>query len=250
MSITAAELVLYGPANNPTADGTTSGGAIDATRRPVFTQLLANSTLVYQSSSADVRQATATGRDNTGAVQTETVTLNGTLAVSGAQAFSRLQSVNLNTSGTGQQVTIGGSGIGIGGGGLGVIYPNEVGFYMLFRNAFSTSSLQTRYEKMFGKNTDATLTLTTATVTLTADPSGVLTMGLATSVNDSGSVASRLNTAPGGVSFVGVGTVQNLPGTQNLAAASAIGIWISQALAVNNAPILNSFTTQLSGNTV
>src|SRR5579863_9700008 len=114
MSILSTDLLLYGPANNPTTDVASSGGAIDATRRPVFTQLLANSTLVYVSSAPDVRQVTATGRDSTGAVQTETVTLNGVIAVSGSQVFERLQSVNCSTSGTGQQVTIGGSGIGPG----------------------------------------------------------------------------------------------------------------------------------------
>jgi hypothetical protein len=249
MSILSTDLLLYGPASNPTDDVSASGGAIDATRRPVFTQLLANSVLVYQSSSADKRTVTSVGRDSTGAVQQETVTLNGTIAVSGAQVFERLQSVNCQNSGTGQNVTIGGSGIGVGGGGLANIPANEVGFYMMFRNAFSTSSIQSRYEKTFWKNNNGSLSLTSATITLTADPSGVLQLGLATAENDSVSLGNRLGSAPGGVSFVGVGVAQAIPVDGVLESGDAMGTWILQALAVNNAPIRNSFTTQLAGNT-
>jgi hypothetical protein len=250
MSILSTDLLLYGSAGIPTTDVASSGGAIDATRRPVFTQLLANSVLTYISNSADKRTVTATGRDSTGAVQTETITLNGAITVSGAQVFERLQSVNCQNSGTGQQVTIGGSGIGSGGGGLAIIPANEIGFFMMFQNAFSTSSTQNRYEKTFWKNNNGSLTLTSATVTLSADPSGVLQLGLATATNDSVSLGNRLGSAPGGVSFVGVGVAQSIPSGGNLASTVAIGTWILQALAVNNAPIRNSFTTQLAGNTV
>lgn len=120
---------------------------------------------------------------------------------------------------------------------------------MNFRNAASAASPVSRYEKMFFKNKNASLTLQSASVQLLADPSGVLQSGIAASTNDSLSVANRL-AVPGGISFVGVGVSQNVPGGGTLPAGSYIGVWILQALAANNAAIRASFTEQLTGTTV
>lgn len=249
MSILTTDLVLYGPISNPADDVSTSGGVIDPQRRPVFTQLLANTTLVYSSSTADTRSIQATGRDATGTVQTETITLNGATAVSGSQIFERLQTVSVSGGASGAQtVTVGGSGIGAGGGGLFTIPAGELGIYMLFRNASSSSSPVTRYEKMHFKNKNASLTLQSASLQLLSDPSGVLQSGVSASLNDGLSVSNRLS-VPGGISFVGVGVGQNVPGN-TLPASQYIGVWISQGLAANNAAIRNSFTEQLSGTTV
>lgn len=249
MPIVSGDLILYGPQSNPTDDSSAAGGAINRQYRPVFTQLLANSTLVYQSSASDVRVIQAIGRDATGSVVTESVALNGTNAVSGTQIFERLQMVSLTGGASGAQtVTVGGSGVGVGGGGLGTIPATELGFYMLFRNSSSSSSTLTRYEKVFYRNSHATLTLQSALIQLAADPSAVLQMGLETAKNDSTSIANRL-AVPGGVSFVGVGVDVSVPGT-TLEAGSYISAWIKQALAANNAAIRASFTTQLAGSTV
>lgn len=249
MSITAAELILYGSLNNPTDDVTLTGGAPDAQRRPVFTQLgttalVGTSVLVYSSNAADTRNITATGRDATGTVVSETVSLNGVTAVTGAQAFQRIQSVVVASSGS-QIATVGGGGVG----NLGQIPPGEIGFFMMFRNAFSTTSQSVRYEKTFWKNTDATLTLQSSNIQLAADPSGVLQVGIDTALNGSATVTNRLNNAPAGVSFVGAGVNQSLPGAGGLPAGGYIGVWVSQTLAINNAPIENYFNLQLAGNT-
>ena len=119
---------------------------------------------------------------------------------------------------------------------------------MLFQNAASESGAVARYEKIFWKNTNGTLTLNSAQITLTVDGSGKINIGLATAVNDTGSVADR-KSAPGSVSFVGVSTAQNVPGDA-LAAGTAIGVWIKQSLGANDAAQKASFTTQLSGTSV
>ena len=226
MSITAAELILYGAASKPTADTGTSGGAIDATMRPVFTQMSATKKLSVNSDGADTRVLAVTGRDATGAIVTENITLNGASEVDSVHTYERIQSVTTTTSGTRTVSVYQDTGLSTL---IFTIPPNELGVYMLFQNAFSSSGSELRYEKMFWKNSDGSLTLTSAQVTLTADASGDINIGLATSVSDSGSVANRLS-APGGVSFVGTSTAQNVPGGGNIAAGAAIGVWVLQTL--------------------
>jgi len=243
MSITSAELIAYGAANKPQDDVSADGGAIDATYRPVFTQLGANDTLDYVSSNnADMMNITAEGRDPTGALVFETVALNGTTTVHGVQVFERVLKVSLASAAAGT-VTVTAHTAAIT---VGTIPPGEIGFYALFIGSFSSSVEEIRYEKIFWKNTDGSLTLTSSQVTLTADPESVINIGLAAAVNDSVSVANRF-TAPAGVTFVGVGVAQNVPGGGNLAAGSAIGTWIKQDLPIAHAAFKDTFTTQLSG---
>jgi hypothetical protein len=246
MSITAAELILFGSASKPTADTGTSGGVIDLLNRPVFTQMTSNKKLSVKSSAADTRVITVTGRDPTGAVVTEAITLNGTAEVDSVNTYERLQSCTVPTSSGTLTISIyqDVSFATL----LATIPINEKGFYMLFQNAFSAAGIETRYEKAFWYNSDSTLTLTSSNVTLTADASGTINIGLATAVGDSGSVANRLS-APGGVSFVGTSTAQNVPGGGNLPATNGIGMWVLQTLSSNLAAQKNSFTTQLQGQT-
>lgn len=245
MSILTTDLIAYAALNLPLDDVSLTGGAPDAQRRPVFAQLLANSTLVYSSSGPDTRVVQATGRDSTGAIVSEAVVLTGAVAVSGTQIFERLQIVSITGGASGAQtVTIGGGGVGQ----LGQIPPGELAFYMMFRNAGSQIIPVNRYEKLFWKNNNAGLTLTSAQVTLTADPSAKLTLGVAPANNDSATVATRL-LPPAGVAFVGIGVAQGVPGGQ-LAAGSYIGVWMQQSLLANDAPLKSTFTTQLAGTSV
>jgi hypothetical protein len=248
MSITAAELIVYGSANLPQDDVSTSGGAIDATRRPALTQMASLTKIEVLSDVAGdtVRTITIQGRDSTGAFISETLTLNGTTVVTSANTYERILTANTSATHATATVTVRQA---VAGATISTVPPNETGFYVNFINSFSDPSVaKDRYEKIFWKNTNASLTLTSSQVTLTADPSGKLTMGLASAVNDSASVANR-TTAPAGVTFVGVGVAQNVPGGGNLAAASAIGTWIHQALLAGDAAIRQPYTTQLSGNT-
>jgi hypothetical protein len=243
MSILTGDLIAYGALNRPLDDVSLSGNSIDIQNRPVFTQLLANSTLVYTSNAADARVITVSGRNAAGVIVAESLALNGATPVSGAQVFERILVVSLSASGT-QLVTVGGSGVG----NLGQVFPNERGFYCMFINAASQASPTNRFEKIYWKNTNASLTLNSAQVTLTADPSSKITIGLETVLNDATSVANRL-AVPAGVAFVGVGVAQNVP-TNAVPAGSEIATWIEQSLLANDAPLKSTFTTQLAGTSV
>ena len=201
MSITTAELIAYGSTSRPINDTTTTGGAIDTTNQPVFTQLGSSSTLeVLSSSGSDTSQTvTVTGRDASGVYQTSTATLSGTSpqALSPATTFERVLTCTLSGVAVGT-ITLRKSGAGAT---VGTIAPSGLSFSAMFINSFSAGTTQTRYEKLFLANTDATLTLTSATVTLTADPvGGVFTAGVAASLNDSVTIANRTN-APAGIVF-------------------------------------------------
>lgn len=244
MSITAVELIAYSVASIPTDDVSTTGGAIDATRRPVFTQISAAEHLKVSSSAADTRNCTVFGRDSTGTVVTETFALNGTTPVVSTNTYERIQSVNLASTNA-NTVTVAGNTSSTT---FATIPPSETGFHMMFQNSFSTGTTQVRYEKMFWKNTDSTLTLTSSTMTLTADPSSLMNMGIETALNGTDTVTNRF-AAPSGPTFVGTSTAQSLPSSGNLAAAATIAVWMKQSLASNNAAQKNNFTTQLAGNT-
>jgi hypothetical protein len=242
MSILATELIAYGSASLPTDDTSTSGGAIDGTRRPVFTQLTANAVIAAVSDGADTRTLTVTGRNAAGAVVSDSGALTGATEKVLTVTFERVQKIEMGTTDAARTVTV---KQGSGGTTIATIPPNEIGFYALFLNSSSAASTQTRYEKIFWKNTNGTLTLNSAQVTLTADPASKINIGLATAINDTGSVANR-TTAPASVTFVGLSTAQNVPGGV-LAAGDKIGVWIKQSLASNDAAQKNTFTTQLNG---
>ena len=93
MSVLPSDLVAYGSAYMPEADGTTVGGAVDFSRRVAFYDITPAGTINFVSSSAtDMHvQIQVAGRDSSGVVQTPAaVTLNGNTPVSGSQSFERL----------------------------------------------------------------------------------------------------------------------------------------------------------------
>jgi hypothetical protein len=245
LSILNTELVAYASASLPVDDVSTTGGAIDATRRPVFTQLTSNAVIAAVSSAADTRTLTVTGRDATGAVVTDSLVLTGTTEKVGIVTFERIINAELNgTSGT-LTVTL---KQGSGGATIATIPINETGPCSFFRNSASSTSTLVRYEKFFWKNTNATLTLNAAAITLTADPATKITLGVGSTLNDTVSVANRL-TAPSGVTFVGVNTAQSVP-TGVVPAGSAVPVWMKQTLAANDAALRQTFVTQLSGTSI
>jgi hypothetical protein len=93
MSVIPNDLVAYGSASMPEADGVTVGGGIDFSRRIAFYDISPAGTINFiSSSSADTGvQIEIAGRDSTGVIQTPAaVTLNGTTPVTGSQSFERL----------------------------------------------------------------------------------------------------------------------------------------------------------------
>src|SRR5690242_19243169 len=96
MSVTPNQIVLYGSANMPEADGSTVGGAIDLTKRVAFLDVSSTDTLDLVSSSASdtATKIQVSGRDASGTVVTPAaVTLTGTTLIAsafGGQSFARL----------------------------------------------------------------------------------------------------------------------------------------------------------------
>lgn len=260
MSITAAELICYAAASRPQDDVSTTGGAIDSSGaaaapgvRPVFTQFSAGAKLSLTSSAADVRNTTITGRDASGAFLTETVALTGTTEVLSVNTYERILIVNIATSNS-NTVTL---KQGTGGTTIGTIPPNEVGVTAMFINAASsTSGSVVRYEKLFWINTDATLTLTSSTITLTADSPDDAAhdnfFAVENTVNDTHTVTNRL-TLPTNISaWTDLNGSVTVPsgGSGNLAAGAKIGVWIRNTLTANASAVKGTFTTQLAGNTI
>lgn len=245
MSIASTDLIFYSSASVPLDDVSTTGGAIDLTSRVSLTQFTAGAKLALISDGADVRNVTIVGRDATGAIITETFALTNAVEVLSANTYERIHSIVLSaTSGT-RTVT---AKQGSGGTTVTTIVPTETTRHIQFQRSSSGPSTTVRYEKQFAKNTHGTLSLLTALVTLTADPATKIFIGLAPAVNGTTSVANRL-TAPSPVTFVDDNVAQGVPGT-DLAAGSAIGTWIQQTLAANDAAQKSTFTLQLSGSSV
>lgn len=92
MSVKPGDIRFYGSANMPDADGATTGGALDTTKKITFTDISPTGTMDYVSSSSSDTASTITlsMRDSTGAIQTETKTLTGTTKVTGSQSSERL----------------------------------------------------------------------------------------------------------------------------------------------------------------
>jgi hypothetical protein len=92
MSVLPSDIVIYGSANMPEADGATTGGSVDFTRRVAFYDIApAGNVDVISSAASDIATKIAYyGRDPTGVIQNQTLTLNGQNWVTGSQALERL----------------------------------------------------------------------------------------------------------------------------------------------------------------
>lgn len=245
MAIVAADLIVFSSANVPENDTTTSGGAINAASRPEFTQFTSAAIVEAVSDGADTRTLAITGRLTTGAIDTDALVLTGATPVQGVKTFLSIIKTVLSATDGSRTVSI---KQGAGGTVRGTIGPNETTRHIMFISSASESGSTIRYEKVFGKNTHGTLTLTEAKVQLSADPAAKIEIGLATSKNDSGSVANR-KSAPGGITFVDDGVDQSIPG-DTLEAGSGIGIWVKESLGAGDAANKSTLSLLLKGNTV
>ncbi len=92
MSVLPSDIVVYGCANMPEADGATTGGAVDFTRRVAFYDIApAGSVDAISTSTNDTAtKITYYGRDPAGVIQSQTLTLNGQTWVPGSQSLERL----------------------------------------------------------------------------------------------------------------------------------------------------------------
>lgn len=244
MPIAATDLIAFGAASRPEDDVAASGGAIDLTDRPVFTQLTANSVIAVVSDGADTRVVTIAGRNAAGARVTEALTLNGATEVVGTTTFERILKVTVGAADAARTITV---KQGSAGPTRATIPINEIGVFALFIESASETAATTRFEKTFWKNIHASLTLNSAQVRLAADPAAKIRHGVVAAKNDSTSVANR-KTSPG-VTFADDNIDQAVPGN-TLEAASAIGVWWELALGISDAPVRNTFTSRVTGTSV
>lgn len=242
MSVAASDLQRYGSASRPSDDSSTSGGGIDTAAHPEVSQMGATDTVDVVSDGTDSRDVTITGRDASGAIVTETITLNGTNAQTSSTTFERVIKVELSASDGSRTVTVSET---TSGDTIATLGPNFTEAAAHFRRSSSESSQTTRYEKDFWKNENGSSALEQAELTLTADPAAVIQQGIEDAKGDSSSVADR-TTAPSGVTFVDDGVAQSVPGG-SLGAGEAIGVWWEMTLAADANPVHDTFTSQISG---
>jgi hypothetical protein len=103
------------------------------------------------------------------------------------------------------------------------------------------------YEKVFLKNTNASLALLSAQISESADPSANLTFALADAQNDEETTADR-QTIPTAVTAFD-GNAKNVPNT-NLSAGSGIGVWLNLALDAGEAAAKTTYTMGVQGNSI
>lgn len=243
-SIVTADLVAYASANMPSDDVSTSGGAIDTLRRCDFTQMAANDTVRFKSSSASdtTQTGTITGRKADGTIATETLTINGTTNVTFANTYERILKFELSATCLGT-VTVERT---TGPTTIRTVPIGERGFMAIFRQLSSDpSTTKTFYCKFFWKNTNGSLALTSASVAENADPSGDVTHALDAALDATTSVAAR-TTTPG---FTFDNTAKNVPNGQNLSSGSGIGVWLLLTLAAGAAALKTTYTSELDGQT-
>lgn len=246
MPIAATDLKFFQSANNPEDDAGVSGGAIATAGIVEFTDIAATDSITMISDGVDTRTVTVTGRLASGAIDSEALVLNGATRVVGVKLFERILKIVLSASDAARTVTVTRNNTPTFTV-IATLGPNITSSRRLFYNSASAASQKIRYEKSFAKNTHATLTLNSAILKLTADPSATIRIALATAKDDVGSVANRL-TLPAGLTFVDDNVIANVP-TGLLNAAEAIGVWIEQTLAANAAPVKSTFSIELSGTT-
>lgn len=243
MPITSAELKAYGSASMPENDTTTSGGAIDTTSMVEFTDLAVNDVVRAVSTAAgDTQTVAVTGRTAAGVIATDNIVLSGTTPAAGATTFQRILKIILSAAATGT-VTVERNTTPFDD--IIAIPPGITKIRRLFYDSASEAGATTRYEKIFLRNTNATLTLNAAKLKLTADPSAKLRIANATTKGDTGSVANR-KTQPAGLAWVDDGVAQDVP-TTLLAANESIGVWVELSLLAGDSPLDSTGAIELSG---
>ena len=265
MAIIDSDIIVYGAANMPEDDTSLTGGAIDRTIKILnqdMSDVGGTDTLdIVSDSAGDTTQTvTITGRDASGVIQTDALSLNGVALVNGAQAFERILKIVVSatyvgtitvsdTSGSVTLVTLEGSGANPGGS---AVLENRRPFYAAEAEA-SGGSAVTLYEKVFVANTHASLALLTAAIELTDDGSADNTeFDLEDATNDTNSVAAR-TTEPSGMQGAPTwdAALKNVPGTdlgdRTTGTSDHIGVWIRLSLAAGQAPNNTKITFNVTG---
>lgn len=252
MSITASELIVYGSLNMPEDDSSLSGGIIDTTTRIVFDSPSLANTLndkvkAVSSSATDLSTLVVTGRLSTGVVSSDTITLLGTNTASGTVTFERiLKMVAAAHTGTitvkdftTNTTTIAAIESGV----LTVRRP----FYNAAANAVGGDT-KTFYEKVFFKNTNSSLALTSCgIVEVTGGLASTTTFALASGNNDGSSATNRLTAPTGGFGVTSFDSAVKLHPSGYLDVGQAIGVWMALAITGGSPAQKSTYTLQISG---
>lgn len=263
MSVTSSDIYVYGAANMPEDDSSTTGGAIDRTIKMAFTALTANDTIdVVSDAAGDTTQTvTITGRLANGEIDTDALALNGITPVTGTVTFERILKVVVSATYVGTLTFSDGDsvqgtlftmeGSGANPGGSAVLEMRRI-FYGAAANA-SGGAVKNLHEKVFVANTNASTSLTSATVAFTdGTDDSLLDFKLEDAVNDTESVANRL-TEPTGVSGSWDDTTKDVPGNnlgdRTTGTSDHIGVWVKLNLPSGQSPEKADLTLTVEGNT-
>jgi hypothetical protein len=250
MPITSADIQYLASANMPENDTATSGGAIDTATKVIFTDIAAtdNVTVISNNAGDTTQTVTITGRDASGAIVSEPLSLNGTNRVTGAQLFERILKIVVSGAHSGTITVTRDDGPTFT-----QIATLESGILTARRLFYASSSdvsggsARDYYEKIFIKNTHAPLALTSAVIKELVDPTTFITFDLEDAKNDNNSVANRL-TAPTGMLGTFTNSDKNVP-TGLLSPGDSIGVWLKLTLAAGTSPAKSTYTLRASGTT-
>ena len=222
------------------------GGGIDLTKKIIFTRLGTLSTLEMLSSDAGDTTQTVTVYylDAAGVLQSDTKTLNGVSVVAfTGNMLTFLRCVK--SAGTTGTVTIRKASAGAT---IVTLEPTVLGAQMPHYNPLIDQSAEKVYvDKVFVKNTHATIALTLATLAIVADPQSTITFALEAALNGTGTNGAGNNrqVLPSGFTFDT--TTKSLANGGILTAGAAQGFWIKKLLTAAKAPFDDTYTFRLGG---
>lgn len=254
MAVSSSDVVVYGSQNMAEADNAIQGGAIDTAKRVVFTDLEANDSVKIVSTAGDTGTVTITGRGSTGAIVSETLTLNGTSSVAGSTTFQRiLKIVCASHSGiiTVQDVSDSTNIVQIESSVTEIRRP----FYNVSADTVDGSD-RAFYEKVFVKNNNGSSSLLSASISEQSDGvdtagSGFVDFDLEIAKNDANTSTNRI-TAPAASGMLNSGTFnsssKNVPGT-DLGSGDSIGVWLKLSLPKGTAAANSTYTLRVTGST-
>lgn len=259
MAVVDTDIVVYGSASMPDDDTPTGiGGAIDLTKRVIFTDIGATTgTVSFVSNAAGDTTQTVTvyGRDAAGILVNEGNTITGTTPVVTTQTFERITKIVISATYVGDitftDVANASATIVITLG-TGSVTNAELEIRRPFYNAVAEASggaTRTYYEKIFFKNNNAVSALTSATIAeIAGGIAAKVAFALESTLNgtDNNGIGNR-QTQTGGYTFDS--TTKNVANTQNHTAGAAQGCWIEMTLNAGDTATNSQYTLRESGET-
>lgn len=247
MSIVASDIKVYGSAVMPDDDTTTAiGGAIDLTTKIEFTDIASSGKLNLVSSNAgDTMNMTVYGRNASGELINEIVALSGTTPVQTTLDYERILKLSIASTAAGT-ITVTAY---TGGASIMTLEPGILQARKPFYNAATpASSSVSFYEKVFFKNTNGTLSLTSAQIIKQTDATGKITFALETTLDGTGTNgANNRQVAPSsGVGSFDVNT-KNVANSQNHSSGKGQGVWLCLTLASTDVATKTTVTMRETG---